>query len=214
MATSYEDAVAQVGAAGQPFEVVEVEVDGGTQRRFAQAPATMRQIFDGARGVESTFLVYEDEEWSFARVMDEADALGATLVERYGVAVGDRVGIAMRNLPEWVVAFAAILSIGAVSVSLNAWWVEDEIAYAVRDSGLSVLIADDERARRAQRPCSESGVPIVVARAGDDLAGVDRWEDVVAAGAAMPDVALTPDLDATILYTSGTTGFPKGAVST
>ncbi|MDE3064043.1 MAG: AMP-binding protein [Acidobacteriota bacterium] len=217
MANRYEAVLAEVGAPGQPFEVAPAVVDGVTFRSFKNAPATMKEFFDLARGIPETFLVYEDEEWSFADVVAEADALASALVERYGVGPGDRVGIAMRNLPEWVVAFAAILSIGAVSVSLNAWWVEDEIDYAIRDSGTRLLIADEERADRATAPCARAGVPIVGARlpaAREWPAGISRWEDVVTRGASMPQVAITPEMDATILYTSGTTGFPKGAVST
>ncbi len=70
---------------------------------------------------------------------------------------GDRVGIAMRNLPEWIVSFAAILSIGAVSVSFNAWWTESELDYALDDSGSVVLIVD-ARAGRA-RPPSRCAAP-------------------------------------------------------
>jgi len=72
------------------------------------------------------FIVYEDEEWTFAEVMEDVDALGYALVNRFGVAPGDRVGIAMRNYPEWIISFAATLSIGAISVSMNAWWTEQE----------------------------------------------------------------------------------------
>ena len=103
--------------------------------------------------MESTFLVYEDEEWTFSHVMDEVDALGYALVHHFGVKKGDRVGIAMRNYPEWVISFAAILSIGAVSVSLNAWWTEDELDYAINDSGLT---RSDRRQRTGParaRPC-------------------------------------------------------------
>jgi long-chain acyl-CoA synthetase len=214
---SFEQAIAAVAAPGQPFEVIEYTRDGVTNRIFKNAPATMRDFFDLAREVDATFLVYEDEEWSFREVMEEVDALANALVGTYGVKVGDRVGIAMRNLPEWVVAFAAILSIGAVSVSLNAWWTEDEIDFAVKDSSLSVLIADTDRISRAQGPCQRESVAIIGVRL-DELeplgVNVKSWNDVVIRGVAMPVVALTPDDDATILYTSGTTGFPKGAVST
>ena len=88
------------------------------------------------------------------------DALGYALVHHYGIKPGDRVGIAMRNLPEWIVSFAAIISIGAVSVSLNSWWTEDELDYAINDSGLRVLIADTERVARAEAPCQRAGVNI------------------------------------------------------
>ncbi|HEY1221926.1 MAG TPA: AMP-binding protein, partial [Acidimicrobiales bacterium] len=181
------------------------------------APETLRGFFDLARGVDETFLVYEDEEWSFEDVMREVDALGYALVHHYGIKPGDRVGIAMRNLPEWIVSFAAIISIGAVSVSLNAWWTEDELDYAINDSGLRVLIADTERVARADAPCQRAGVNILGVRLDELLPlapGVEHWKDVVIKGVVMPHVEITPEMDATILYTSGTTGFPKGAVST
>ena len=147
--------------------------------------------------------------------MRHVDALAHALVETFGIRKGDRVGIAMRNLPEWIVSFAAILSVGAVSVSLNAWWTESELDYAMDDSGLSLLIADPERIERAHHLAHAKGIPMVVARA-DRLepvpTGVHRYEEVVGLGDPMPEVEVGPDDDATILYTSGTTGFPKGAV--
>ena len=217
MPKSFAEAIAAVSAAGQPFEVVEVEVDGVAQRAFRHAPENLKQLFDTARGVDATFIVYEGEEWTFNDVMVEVDALAHALVHHFDIRPGDRVGIAMRNLPEWVVAFAAILSIGAVSVSLNAWWVEDEIAYALEDSKASLLIADAERTDRAESPCARAGVRLLGVRLpeGRRLSpGMERWRDVVERGATMPDVTIGADMDATILYTSGTTGFPKGAVST
>ncbi|MGA7834682.1 MAG: class I adenylate-forming enzyme family protein [Acidimicrobiales bacterium] len=214
---SYEEAIAEISAPGQPFEVVSVEKDGVTNRVFKNAPSTVRDFFDLARGIDSTFLVYEDEEWSFARVMDEVDALGHALVHHFGVKKGDRVGIAMRNYPEWVISFAAILSIGAISVSLNAWWTEEELAYAISDAQLCVLIADRERVQRSLEACALCNTRLLGARLRDgDVTSpaVERWEDVVVPGSPMPRVEIDADTDATILYTSGTTGFPKGAVST
>jgi len=212
-----EDVIAEVGAPGQPFEVIEVERNGVTNRVFKNAPANVRQFFDLARGIDQTFLVYEDEEWSFNRVMNEVDALGYALVHHYGIKKGDRVGIAMRNFPEWVISFAAIISVGAISVSLNSWWTEIELDYAINDSELSVFIGDDERIVRATTPCVKVGVRMLGVRLTDEVAydaAVERWSDVVVTGVSMPEVELDADTEATILYTSGTTGFPKGAVST
>jgi len=217
VALSYQEAIAQVASPGQPFEVIEVESHGITNRVFKNSPANLRQFFDLARGVDETFMVFEDEEWTFAEVMNEVDALARTLVDHFSIQPGERVGIAMRNYPEWVISFAAIVSVGAVSVSLNAWWTEEELEYAIGDSGLKLLIGDSERIARSSGPCGRAGVAMLGVRL-DELEplapGVERWREVVVAGATMPDVALNADSDATILYTSGTTGFPKGAVST
>ncbi|MDQ1397431.1 MAG: steroid-24-oyl-CoA synthetase [Acidimicrobiaceae bacterium] len=216
MALSYQEAAALVTAPGERFETTQLDVRGVTYTAFRNAPASLRDLFDTARGRgEETFLVYEDERWSFAEVMRHVDALGSLLVERYGVGKGDRVAIGMRNYPEWVIAFAAITSVGAVSVSLNAWWTEDELDYALEDCGASVLIADAERVARSTKSCQRLGVRVLSVRTQDEHSpGVDRWEGVLPLGADLPAVAIDPDDDATILYTSGTTGHPKGAVST
>ena len=218
MSLSYDEAAAAVTAPGERFEMEEIAVFGNPTRVFKHAPPSLRAIFDTARSRgDATFLVYEDERWSFADVMAAVDGLAAALVDRYGVTKGDRVSIGMRNYPEWVISFAAITSIGAVSVSLNAWWTEDELDYALEDSGSKVLIADVERVERSRTSATRLGFSTIGVRlpdGGTSFDSTDRWEDVVVAGASMPEVAIDPDDDATILYTSGTTGRPKGAVST
>jgi long-chain acyl-CoA synthetase len=214
MTLSYEEAAAKVTAPGQIFEVDDITVGGIQYRAFKNAPASLRDLLGLTRGYgQKTFLVYEDERWSFDDVMRRADALGALLVERYGVGKGDRVAIGMRNYPEWVISFAAITSIGAISVSLNAWWSEDELDYALSDSGTKVLIADQERVARTAASVKRLGIQVLAVRT-DAGAEVDRWDDLLPLGSPLPDVAVDPDDDATILYTSGTTGRPKGAVST
>jgi long-chain acyl-CoA synthetase len=213
---SYDDAAAAVTAPGERFELETIEVDGVPVRAFRHAPPSLRAIFATARARgDETFLVYEDERWSFAEVMQHVDAMAALLVDRYGVARGDRVAIGMRNYPEWVIAFAAITSIGAVSVSLNAWWTADELDYALDDSGATVLVADIERVERGVDACRRLGCRVLAVRAPGDLPeDVDRWEEVRDLAAPMPEIDVRPEDDATILYTSGTTGHPKGAVST
>ena len=214
---SFDEAAARVTGPGQPLEVVEQKIGDVTYKVFKNAPPTLRQVSASARARgDQTFLVYEGERWSYGEVMRHVDALGATLVERYGVKPGDRVAIGMRNLPEWVISFAAILSVGAVSVSLNAWWTEDELAYALADSGSTVVLADPERVARMVTTSERTGVQLIAVRSPQDKtpAGVDRYEDVVELGTPLPKVEIGPENDATIIYTSGTTGAPKGAVST
>jgi long-chain acyl-CoA synthetase len=217
MSLSYDEAAAQVTAPGERFETEVIDIRGVPTTVFKHGPNSLRDIFATARARgDATFLVYEDERWSFADVMAAVDGLGAALVERYGVKKGDRVSIGMRNYPEWVISFAAITSIGAVSVSLNAWWTEDELDYALEDSGSKVLIADVERVERSRSSCERMGIATIGVRLPKDATyeATDRWEDVVVAGATLPEVDIEPEDDATILYTSGTTGRPKGAVST
>ncbi|MCP4434743.1 MAG: acyl--CoA ligase [Actinomycetia bacterium] len=211
---SYEEALAQVTAPGQLFEVGPMEVAGREMPGFVNAPHTLKALFDLARGHgDKTFLVYEDERWSFDETFARVDALASGLVERFGVEPGDRVAIAMRNLPEWVVSFAAVTSIGAVSVSFNAWWVTEEIEYALDDAAPKVVIADEQRVERAAAACADRGITLLGVRCGALPDGVVAWSDALDDGAPMPEVDLTSDMDATILYTSGTTGHPKGAVS-
>jgi long-chain acyl-CoA synthetase len=216
MGMSWDEAVTQVTKPGGLFEIATADVGGQPIRVFKNAPPSLRTLFGTARARgAATFLVYEDERWSFADTMANVDALGAALVHRYGVGPGDRVAIAMRNYPEWVVAFAAITSIGAISVSMNAWWTTDELDYALGDSGSKVVIADRERLDRLAPILAKHGARAIAVRAGGALpAGADHWRDAVPLGAPLPDVDVAPDMDATILYTSGTTGHPKGAVST
>ena len=212
---SWSEAVSVVTGPGGMFEIADAEVGGQKLKVFKNAPPSLRALFGAARGRgDATFLVYEDERWSFADVMTRVDALGAALAGRYGIRPGDRVAIAMRNYPEWVIAFAAITSIGAISVSLNAWWTTEENEYALRDSGSRVVVADRERLERIAPLIGPLGLRVVAVRADGALpSAAERWDDVVVPGAALPEVAITPDTDATILYTSGTTGHPKGAVS-
>ncbi len=222
MTMTFDEAIAEITAPGGPFEIGELTIEGQRQRVFTGLPASLRALFDGLRDRTGTFLVYEDERLDFADVMARVDGLGHALVHRYGIVPGDRVGIAMRNFPEWIVSFAAIVSVGAVAVCFNGWWTTEELAYGLEDSGTTLLIADPERVERVLPLLHPpDGHPtlalrLLAVRSGDDPRppGVDGWDDVVVAGRPLPAVDIDPFSDATILYTSGTTGHPKGAVST
>ena len=144
--------------------------------------------------------------------MAHGHAIAATLIGDLGVQKGDRVAIAMRNYPEWITSFVGILAAGAVAVPLNGWWTGEELVYGLEDSGATVMIADPERLERVADDLAGLGVTPVLARGR--LEGVLAYDDVVAARRPAPTVAIEPDDDATILYTSGTTGHPKGAVAT
>jgi long-chain acyl-CoA synthetase len=216
MSMTFLEANTAVTGPGQIFELIDGEVRGVKMKVFKNAPAHLGQVFAGSRGHgDKTFLVYEDEIITFAQAADRIDALASLLVNTYGVKKGDRVAVAMRNFPEWVMSFAAIISVGAINVSMNSWWTEDEMDFALEDSGATVLICDQQRFDIGAASCVKKNVKVLVVRAEKPLpAGIDKWEDVLPLGDKHPGADISPDDDATILYTSGTTGRPKGAVST
>ncbi len=216
MPLGFEEAQARVTAPGERFAITTAQIDGRTTKVFANTPRNLKLLVDSARTRrDETFLVYEDERWTFGEWIDAVDAFAAALVDTYGVAKGDRVAIAMRNFPEWIVTWGAAISVGAIVVSLNAWWTADELDYALDDAAPAVVVADAERVERLASGCTERGIALVGVRLGDAAPdGVDRFEDVSVAGAAPQATDIGPDDDATILYTSGTTGRAKGAVST
>lgn len=214
---SYAEAEAAALDPNGFLAVTTTEVRGVETKVFVNAPKTLGELIatTRARG-DTTFLVYEDERWSFSEFATKVDEFAAGLVTNFGIERGDRVAIAMRNYPEWIVSWAAIVSIGAIAVSLNAWWGADEIAFALADCEPAAVIADAERVERTAAFCAEHGIVLIGVRLGGGGAPdeVVPFDDVLVRGASMPDVDVDTDDDATILYTSGTTGRSKGAVST
>src|SRR3954451_18593143 len=204
---------------GQLFEMEELDIRGVPTRVWKNAPGTLRNVLDlSSLHGEKILVVYEDERLSFDQHFRMASTFAHRLIDDYGVKKGDRVALAMRNFPEWMIAFWGATAAGAIIVPLNAWWTGAELEYGIKDSGAKVLVADEERAQRL-RPYADLHLDgIIIARNERPLAeGEDSWDDVlgeVAPDARPPDVELDPEDDATIFYTSGTTGFPKGALGT
>ncbi len=214
---AWNEAAAQVTASGQLFSWSVQEVNGVPLRIFDNAPDSMRDLFVGtAAHGEADYLVFRDERLSYAEAHRQMRALVGWLAAN-GVGQGDRVAISMRNYPEWIIAYWTTVSIGAVVVGMNAWWTAAEMAYGLDDSAPKVLVVDGERWERLQSLYIRPDIPVIVTRGDEALPdGVARWADTVADPdpPELPAVVIGPDDDLCVFYTSGTTGFPKGAVMT
>lgn len=215
-------------APGQMFEMEEVEIGGVLTRVWKHAPGSLRDVLELSRGhSDKTYLVYEDERTSFEEHYRIVASMARSLEERFGLAKGDRVTVAMRNLPEWAMSFWAAAVSGAVVVPLNAWWTGPELEYGLADSQTSVAFVDAGRFERlmphlANLPDLRGVVVTTEDRspftppASTPVPVVSFAEMVGEPGpdSALPGCSLEPEEDATIFYTSGTTGRPKGAVGT
>ncbi|MBV8801177.1 MAG: acyl--CoA ligase [Alphaproteobacteria bacterium] len=212
---------------GSPLEMAEVEIRGIKTRVWRNAPPTLRELLAHARTTYGAreLLIYEDERVSCEAFYRAAVAVAHEL-QKQGVQTGDRVALIMRNLPEWPAIFYGAGIIGAIITPLNAWWTGPELEYGLADSGAKIAFVDAERLERiAEHLINCPGLKrIYVSRYSDELPNplAVRLEAVIGSVAAwsnlperpLPDVALDTDDDATILYTSGTTGKPKGALGT
>jgi long-chain acyl-CoA synthetase len=208
--------MADADGMGDLFAIDVVDIRGVPTKVFRNAPPSLRAVWDlSAAFAAFDFIVYGDERMTFADAHRDVRTV-ARWLRAQGVQAGDRVALATRNLPEWVVAFWAAQAIGAVVVPLNAWWTGPELEYGLADSGSVVLFADDERAERIAPHLAKTPVQAaVLIRSERAVPGGVPWADVIAGDdPPLPDVAIDIDADAAIMYTSGTTGRPKGAVQT
>ena len=213
MPTELEAAIAATTAPGQPYETCSARLRGVDFTVFANAPENLRALYQsGLAHADKDFYVYEGERYTYQRMWELAAQCANRLRER-GFVAGDRVGIALRNYPEWIAAFMGITSCGCVAVAMNAWWSGDELEYGIQDSGLKLLFSDVERTERLRDRAARLGVELVTVRHRCD--GFATWEEFLdGASTRMPEPAIRPEDNATILYTSGSTAHPKGVLST
>jgi len=219
-----EECAALLTAPGSKFEMETVNINGVPTRTWKNAPESLRAIaLAGQSHGDRVFTIYEDERVTYDEWFRAVCRLAEEL-QRRGIKKGDRVAVAMRNLPEWPVAFFAAAVIGAIVVPLNAWWTGQELAYGLDNSGTKLLICDDERWDRIRPHMSTiSGLETVfVSRCENILEDAETLESIIGQPTefaelpegTLPAVQILPEDDATIFYTSGTTGKPKGALGT
>ncbi|MGB2059502.1 MAG: class I adenylate-forming enzyme family protein [Alcanivorax sp.] len=208
------EAIARLTAPGEPSEIIEGKLWGRPCRMFRNTPRNLRELFESTRS-DATFLVYDSERYTFDETQRAAARVSNLLINRYGIRKGDRVAISMRNFPEWVFAYNAITSIGAIAVALNALWEPEEMAFGLEDCGARVLFADQERLDRLATMQSDHIPEVIAVRPRSDLSpGIENLADLIQDESDdFPDATVEPDDPATIFYTSGSTGHPKGAVS-
>lgn len=204
------DDVEALVAPGQPFEVRRELVRGRSCKVWVNAPSTLADVLTaGMAWGDLPFLVLDEERLSFADHGRAAASFARWLVEVAGLRPGDRLAIAGSNRPSWSVAFWGASAAGAVVVPLNAWWTGEELAYALADSGTTVLVADRTRLGRLAGHL-DSGTRVIAL----DGTGPGSLDEITHPKSTfvLPAVDVDTDDDATIFYTSGTTGRPKGAV--
>ncbi|MFJ1749994.1 class I adenylate-forming enzyme family protein [Streptomyces sp. NPDC088116] len=210
-----DPAEAALTGPGAPFAVVRAE-NGSLM--YADGPRTLREFVEvtWAYG-DRPFLIAGERTVTYGEFFAAASALANRFVDTYGLRPGDRAVIAMRNHPEWQIAFWAAQLAGLIAVPLNAWWTEEEFTYALDGCAPRVLLVDGERLPRVARWAGRERVRTVVFHHDGEVGDrTERYEDLPAPGPAVapPDVEVRAEDDATIFYTSGTTGRPKGAVAT
>lgn len=206
----------QLSQTGAPFEMEERLTNSGMMRHFKTTPASMGELLGAGRAHgDQECVVYENERLSFHEYFQRVDAFAYFLVNIAKIGKGQRIAIAMRNYPEWMIAYTAIISIGAIVVPLNSWGSSEELCYSLDDAGANMVVCDQQRLDIISPQLGALECQAIVARASEKPQNAMSFEDITSQylGKKMPVVECHPEDIAQIMYTSGTTGRPKGAVS-
>lgn len=203
------------------FDIEECDINGIPTKVWKSAPENLRTILESTRQFfDRDYLVYHDERYTYQAHYQKVAQLAYLLKSKYGIEKGDRVALAMRNLPEWPMIFWATVISGAIIVPLNAWWKGEELTYGLHDSGAKLLFADQERLAELidhQQELTALKHIVAVRQTQEMPIHAERWEDLFSGTDPeqhLPNIPIPPDTPCTLFYTSGTTGHPKGALGT
>ncbi|HOL36349.1 MAG: acyl--CoA ligase [Proteobacteria bacterium] len=209
-------AIEKLTAPGGQFELVDMKVGGHTMRAYKNAPETLVELINAARAHgDKEFLSYQGDRWSFDRFFAAVDALAGRLQAEAKLEPGDRIAIAMRNRPEWAVAFAAASLVGAIPAPINSFGTGAELRSAIETVTPRVLFCDPDRLKRLEPDLASLGCHIVVVDTATDKArGLLGFDEMAAAGGPeRKPVALKPEDPALLLFTSGASTKPKAVLS-
>ncbi len=208
----YHSAVSQLTSTGAPFEIVDSVRNGSSMKVFKNAALSLLAVVnEGRQFGDAPFVTYQGKSLSFAAFFDQVDRLRSTLINQQQIQKGDKIAIAMRNCPEWMIAFVAILGCGAVAVPLNSWGREEELSQGLDDSEAKLVICDWPRYQFIE-PKLPGVSAIVVEPKGKCMPGASPWQLGDSANNSAPEVASNPEDPAIMLFTSGTSGRPKGVL--
>ena len=195
------------------------EIDGIRYEVFSKAPRNLFELYKlGLQAADDTFLVYVEDRYTFAETLDKAARLGRTLTTVYQVKPGDRIAICARNSPEWCIAYMAATIIGATIVPMNSWWKGSELEYGLDDSGSKLAFVDQARFEEIKPYIKYLDLKIIVIRPEKNLTHPE-FHSIFANTAPLSDeeisrIGVNSENNASIMYTSGSTGHPKGVLST
>ena len=204
---------------GAALETETVTIGGQELTVFAHAPKNLGELYKlGLEFGDQTFLVYQQERFSFAESLDLALRMARMLKEEYGIERGDRVAICARNSPEWCMAYMAITLVGAVAVPMNSWWKSPELKYGLRDSDSKLIFLDPARLGLVKPFLDNLDVQIVMIKPEVESAFPEFYELARSVEPLyqheLDEIEVFPEDNASIMYTSGSTGMPKGVLST
>ena len=213
----FNQAVQKVLDTDELFQTENVEIRGTIYKAFNKVPADLKELLEYGKKVREweEFIVYEKEKISYLDFCNQVSKLSSFLQKEVGIKKGDKVAIAMRNYPEYLIILMAVASIGGIVVFVNAWWTTEEMEYGFDDSTAKVCFADKERLATIKPFAKKKSIKLYSVRCLD-YPEIEKYDEILKnfEQVDLVDVDLKPDDDFAIMYTSGSTGHPKGVVLT